>query len=105
MSSSWNELGIEEILDPLPGEQLALGVLAFDRSIGAGMPRLVPTPAEIVDPVLHRSHAATLLQLGGPASVSPLTVWAGSVSTVGRNPAQTVWWEESRPDGGGVSRG
>jgi hypothetical protein len=43
----------------------------------------------------------------GPAGLRPgsYSVWAGSLSAGGTDPAQTVSWDESRPDGGGVDRG
>ena len=45
---------VEQVLDPLPGEQLALRVLALDRPLGAGVVRLVLALAQIVELGLHR---------------------------------------------------
>ena len=46
--------GVEEVVDALAGEQLALGVLAFDGVWRPGGERLLPALPQVVDLVLHR---------------------------------------------------
>ena len=52
--------GVEEVLDALAGEQLALGVLALDGVRRPGVERLLTAPAQVLDLVLHRG--STLLR-------------------------------------------
>ena len=47
---------VEQVLDALAGEHLALGVLALDGSRRAGVVRLLASLAQIVELVLHRVH-------------------------------------------------
>jgi hypothetical protein len=44
---------VEQRVDPLPGGELALGVLGLDRLPGAGVQRPLLALAELVDPFLH----------------------------------------------------
>ena len=44
---------VEEVVDALPGEQLALGVLALDRSRGPRMVGLLASLEQVVELVLH----------------------------------------------------
>ena len=46
--------GVEQIVDPLAGEHLALRVLAFDRSWGPGGECCLTTRPEIGELVVHR---------------------------------------------------
>ena len=51
---------VEEVLDALAGEQLALGVLTLDGARRPGVERLLTPPAQVLDLVLHRD--STLLR-------------------------------------------
>uniref|UniRef100_A0A6J7NCL4 Unannotated protein n=1 Tax=freshwater metagenome TaxID=449393 RepID=A0A6J7NCL4_9ZZZZ len=46
--------GVEEVLDALSREHLALLVLALDRPGGTGVIRLLPALAEVVQLLVHR---------------------------------------------------
>ena len=46
--------GVEEVVDALAGEELALFVLTLDRTSGAGVKRLVAPVAKIIELVVHR---------------------------------------------------
>ena len=60
MSSSWKRARVEQVLDALAGEQLALGVLALDRPLRPGVQGGVAPCLEIGDPFLHGLHAVNL---------------------------------------------
>ena len=45
---------VEQVLDALAGQHLALGVLTLDRPRGAGRVRLVLALAQLLQAVLHR---------------------------------------------------
>ena len=47
---------VEQVLDPLAGEHLALRVLALDRPLGTGVNAASRRAREVGDPVLHRPH-------------------------------------------------
>ena len=55
-------IGVEQVLDSLAGEHLALVVLALDRALGCRVQCFVAAPFEIVEAFLHRmgGHAARL---------------------------------------------
>ena len=52
-STSLNEPSVEQVLDALPGQQLALGVLALDRPRRPGVVRLLASLEQVVELVLH----------------------------------------------------
>ncbi len=71
---------VEQVVDALAGEQLALGVLSFDRPFGARVKGLFPPLAEVVEPVAHgmlRHWGHRVATGGGPA--------------VARRPGQARW--------------
>src|SRR5690606_13993263 len=45
---------VEEVLDALAGEHLALLVLALDRPLRARVERLLLAPGEVLETLLHR---------------------------------------------------
>ena len=53
-SSSWNEPGVEQVLDPLAGEHLAPVVLALTAPLGAGVERLFLALVELLEPLAQR---------------------------------------------------
>ena len=58
---------VEEVLDALPGQQLALGVLTFDGSGRAGVVGLLAPLLQVVDLVLHRVGACHGADASGAA--------------------------------------
>jgi len=46
--------GIEQLLDPLAGQQLALLALSFDRLLAARVPRLVAQLLQLLELALRR---------------------------------------------------
>ena len=89
---------VEQVLDALPGEQLALGVLALDGARRTGLVGLLPALLEVVDLVLHRrcrSRRATLLPgRRAPQGTNPVALfpaagndgaggWDGNAQIVG----------------------
>jgi hypothetical protein len=58
--------GVEQELDPLAGEHLALGVLARDRLLGTRMERLLLALGQLGQPLAHRmfGHRALNVPVG-----------------------------------------
>ena len=54
MSSSTNDAGVEQQVDPLAGGELAPVVLAPDRRLGPGVQRLFLELGELLEPLGHR---------------------------------------------------
>ena len=88
MSSSWNEPGSSRILDALAGEQLALGVLALDRPLGAGVQRLFLALRQLLDALLHGvlRHSQPMYRPphGGPNRAGPAAAGATASPLGGR---------------------
>ena len=66
---------VEQVIDALAGQHLALGVLALDRVRRPGMERLVPPLPEVLDLLLHRIRHGIDAIPSGAGVIHPPSPW------------------------------